>query len=141
VSWHALWRGMIFAHKFFLLRAFFCLFILLKKCRLKALLCMDARRAGQQFRGPRQYFLSILLKEIKMKIKDTVEIGDIISRNFNRSDMGYGWFSFSDECKSDLYFLAITRNKKGDELPVYFWDLEDPEINWLKSKGAELIPY
>jgi len=34
-----------------------------KKVQAKALLCMDARRAGQQFSGPRQYFLPILLKE------------------------------------------------------------------------------
>jgi hypothetical protein len=55
--------------------------------------------------------------------------------------MGYGWVSYSMECESDLYFLLITRNKRGEELPQYFWDLEEPEMNWLTSKGVELTPY
>jgi len=72
-----------------------------------------------------------------MKIKDTTQISELISRN-SRSEMGYGYVDFF---KENLYFLLITRNKRGEELPQYFWDLEEPEMNWLTSKGVELIPY
>jgi len=76
-----------------------------------------------------------------MKIKDTTQISEVISKNYNRDNMGYGWVSYSIEYESDLYFLLITRNKKGEELPAYFWDLDQPEMNWLTSKGVELTPY
>ena len=75
-----------------------------------------------------------------MKIKDTAEISSIISRNSDRSQLGYGWNSYIIE-NIWLYFLLVTKDKKGEELPQYFWDLEEPEINWLTSKGVELTPY
>jgi hypothetical protein len=73
-----------------------------------------------------------------MQIKDTTEISEVISRN-SRSDMGYGYVDYFSE--ENLYFLLITRNKRGEELLQYFWDLDQPEMNWLESKGVELIPY
>jgi hypothetical protein len=76
-----------------------------------------------------------------MQIKDTTQISEVISKNYTRDNMGYGWVSYSMEYESDLYFLLITRDKKGEELPQYFWDLEEPEMNWLESKGVELTPY
>ena len=72
-----------------------------------------------------------------MKIKDTTEISRIISHH-SRSEMGYGYVDYKTE--DGLCFLLITRNKRGEELPVYFWELDQPEMNWLESK-AELIPY
>ena len=76
-----------------------------------------------------------------MKIKDTTQISEAVCRNCDRSQLGYGWVSYYMECESDLYFLLITKNKRGEELPQYFWDLEEPEMNWLTSKGVELTPY
>jgi hypothetical protein len=73
-----------------------------------------------------------------MQIKDTTEISSIISLH-SRSEIGYGYVDYFSE--ENLYFLLITRNKRGEELPQYFWDLEEPEMNWLESKGIELIPY
>ena len=73
-----------------------------------------------------------------MKIKDTAEISRIISLH-SRSEMGYGYVDYFSE--ENLYFLLITRNKRGEELPQYFWDLEAPEMNWLESRGVELTPY
>jgi len=73
-----------------------------------------------------------------MKIKDTTQISRVIS-HYSHSDMGYGYVDYTTE--DGLCFLLITRNKRGEELLQYFWDLEEPEINWLTSKGVELIPY
>jgi len=77
-----------------------------------------------------------------MKIKDTQEISQIIGMNF-RSEMHYGWTAYNDDLdeSNDLYFLLITRNGRGEELEEFYWDLEDPEKNWLRNKGIELIPY
>jgi len=41
---------------FFLTKGIFLFVYFVKKVQAKALLCMDARRAGQQSSGPRQYF-------------------------------------------------------------------------------------
>jgi hypothetical protein len=46
----------IAGNNFFLAKGVFLFVYLFKKVQAKALLCMDARRAGQQFGGPRQYF-------------------------------------------------------------------------------------
>jgi hypothetical protein len=41
---------------FFFAKGIFLFVYFVKKVQAKALLCMDARRAGQQSSGPRQYF-------------------------------------------------------------------------------------
>jgi hypothetical protein len=55
--------------------------------------------------------------------------------------MHYGWTFYECEDNHDLYFLLITRNGRGEELQEFYWDLEEPAKNWLKSKGIELIPH
>jgi hypothetical protein len=45
---------------FFLAKGVFLFVYSFKKGQAKALLCMDARRAGQQSSGPRHYFFNSL---------------------------------------------------------------------------------
>ena len=71
------------------------------------------------------------------RFKDNVALSEVIGR-FCRGRICYGYVSYSTE---NLCFLLITRNKQGEELPAYFWELEQEEVEYLKSQGLELIPY
>ena len=74
----------------------------------------------------------------EISYKDTNELRELIAYHHDR-EMGYGWSEYTTEDDPHRYFLLITRNKRGEELTDFHWEINQEGINWLISKGVQPV--
>lgn len=71
-----------------------------------------------------------------MRFKDSNEMRSVIGSHCTRT-IGYGFCQYVCD-STDLEFLLITRDARGEELQDYEWSLNWQAVEWLVSKGVKV---